>query len=232
MPFIGTFFLGVVVLGLVILLIRWFVDADPRAVARGLKISAIVLGGALLVYVLISGIYRLLPALLLAALPWLLEGRFSLPRPGGRPRPGNASEVETRYLRMTLDHDSGEMDGEVLEGAFAGRKISDLTLEETVDLLHECLAEDRNGAAVIEAWLDRIHGPAWREAAGMPEGSPDGAMTEAEALNILGLEAGASRDEIEAAWRALMAKNHPDKGGSTWIAARINAAREFLLGNQ
>lgn len=230
MPLIGTFFLGVVVLALVILLLRWFVDADPRAVARGLKMSAVVLGAALLVYILVAGIYRLAPLLLFAALPWLLEGRLGMPRGTGRGRSGGqSSEVETRYLRMTLDHDSGEMDGEVLEGKFAGRRVSDLSLEEAVDLLHECLAGDRNGAAVLEAWLDRVHGPAWREAADMPQSSGDGAMTEAEALDILGLEPGATREEIEKAWRAQMARNHPDKGGSTWIATRINAARELLL---
>lgn len=227
---IGTFFLGIVVLGIVILLIRWFVDADPKAVARGLKISAVVLGGALLIYIFISGVYRLLPFLLMTALPWILEGRFNIRKPGGRPSRGQSSEVETGYLRMTLDHDSGEMEGEVLDGQFKGRKISDLSLEETAELLHECLAEDPNGAAVVEAWLDRIYGPDWREAADMPEGKSGGAMTEAEALDILGLEAGATKDEIEAAWRAQMSKNHPDAGGSTWIAARINAAREFLLG--
>ncbi len=229
MPLIGTFFLGVVILALVILLLRWFVDADPKAVARGLKISAVVLGSLLLVYILVAGVFRLVPLLLFAALPWLLEGRLRMPRAAGRSS-GQTSEVETRYLRMTLDHDSGEMDGDVLEGKFAGRRVSGLSLEEVVDLLHECLAEDRNGAAVIEAWLDRVHGPAWREAADMPESSGDGAMTDAEALDILGLETGATREEIESAWRAQMAKNHPDKGGSTWIAARINAAREFLLG--
>jgi curved DNA-binding protein CbpA len=53
-------------------------------------------------------------------------------------------------------------------------------------------------------------------------------MTEAEALRILGLEPGASRDDIRAAYHRLMRRVHPDLGGSDELAAMINAAKERL----
>lgn len=55
------------------------------------------------------------------------------------------------------------------------------------------------------------------------------AMARVEALEILGLQEGASADEIEAAYKALIVKNHPDQGGTDWLAARLNEARDILL---
>ena len=54
-------------------------------------------------------------------------------------------------------------------------------------------------------------------------------MTEALALDILGLQPGATESEISAAHRKMMQKMHPDRGGSEYLARRINAARDFLL---
>lgn len=59
---------------------------------------------------------------------------------------------------------------------------------------------------------------------------PAGGMTREEAYAVLGLQPGASAMEIRAAYRRLMAAAHPDKGGSDWIAARLNQARDVLLG--
>lgn len=149
------------------------------------------------------------------------------------PSSGNVSDVETRYLRMSLDHDTGEMDGVVLEGTYKGRRLSELDADALMDLLAVCRAEDSQSASVLEAYLDRAHGDGWREAARGRSARHGGEhpidMSEAEAREILGVEAGASRDEIIEAHRRLMQKNHPDRGGSTYLAAKINQAKEVLL---
>lgn len=54
------------------------------------------------------------------------------------------------------------------------------------------------------------------------------AMSEAEARSLLGVPPGASSAEIQAAWRRLMARAHPDQGGTEGLAARLNAARDRL----
>jgi hypothetical protein len=147
---------------------------------------------------------------------WLARARRAKALRGATP--GQASEVKTRYLRMILHHDSGDMHGEVLEGRYQGARLDQLTMDDLVELWREC------------------HGQDWREAAsarfgegGAPRGSSAGAMTEDEALAILGLEAGAKEREIIEAHRRLMQKVHPDHGGSNYLASKINEAKELLL---
>ena len=62
-----------------------------------------------------------------------------------------------------------------------------------------------------------------------PRAAP-ASMTRAEAFEILGLKTGASESDIRAAYHRLMRAAHPDAGGSDWLAARINQARDTLLG--
>ena len=134
---------------------------------------------------------------------------------------------------MTLDHDSGEIDGEVLAGRFEGSRLARLDLDELLELLREC-GHDEESAAMLQAYLDRVHGEAWRDRAG--ERARDGAdstggsMSRAEALQVLGLEGDPDEAEIVEAHRRLMQKLHPDRGGSSYLAARINQAKDTLLG--
>jgi hypothetical protein len=148
----------------------------------------------------------------------------SLWRHGAAARsPGHSSEVRTSGLAMSLDHDSGAMDGEVLFGAFAGRWLSALSAEELHRLVEQFEAEgDEESLALLLAWLDRV-GKA--HSAPPPE---DGAMSEAEAYRVLGLTPDASVEEVRAAYRRLMRRVHPDLGGSGTLAAMINAAKEVL----
>ena len=153
---------------------------------------------------------------------------------GDRP-PRRSSEVETDYVRMRLDHDSGTMSGIVRRGAFEGRRLDELTRSELLALWRLCRVEDESGANLLEAYLDRLI-PDWRieaqrahSAGGKAGPRPGDAMTRAEAYEVLGLSSGAGEAEIREAHRRLMLKLHPDHGGSTYLAAKLNRAREILL---
>jgi hypothetical protein len=143
---------------------------------------------------------------------------------------GQTSRVRTAFIEMALDHDSGAMGGLVLAGRFQGRTFESLDIKALVERLTEVDDESR---ALLVPYLDR-RDPGWSEhaqsdaAAGRGAAS-SGKMSEQEAYQILGLEAGASADAIGRAHRALMKKFHPDQGGSTYLAARINEAKEILL---
>lgn len=217
-----------------ILLLRWFVTAEPRDILRVLRISAIVLGSIFIIYMAVAGRWQLLPALLFIGLPWLNRLRMlrTLAKNAAGPTPGQNSQVETRYLQMTLDHDSGQMTGEVRAGAFAGAQVEDLDLADLLLLLAECRQADEQSVPVIEAFLDRRFGAEWRDDAG---GAGDGGgggrgLTREDAYDILGLKPGADRSAIEQAYRRMMQKLHPDHGGSDYLAAQINRAKDLLLG--
>ena len=124
------------------------------------------------------------------------------------------------------------LDGVVLEGSYQGRRLGELALDQLVDLLADCRAEDTQSATILEAYLDRVHGDGWREGfhgGRAHHGGEDAHMTPAEAREILDVKADASRDEIIESHRRLMQKNHPDRGGSTYLAAKINQAKDVLL---
>ena len=147
----------------------------------------------------------------------------------------DVSSIRTEWLAMELRHDSGAMDGEVLKGRFQEQRLSQLALAELLELAGEC-RDDTDSLQILQAYLDREH-PDWREQASAgdqeqasAQGAEPSAMNETEALAILGLEPGAGRDDIVRAHRRLMQKMHPDRGGSDYLAQRINDARDFLLG--
>ena len=152
------------------------------------------------------------------------------------PSSGTNSGVETRYFRMTLDHDTGELDGLILFGKYKGRKLSQLPLELILELLAECRVNDPNSTTVLEAYLDRVHGTSWRSAEAANDtsasSSRNGSMTHQEALEILGLSEGASLTDIKRAHREMMKKHHPDQGGSNYMASKLNQAKSRLLKNR
>lgn len=235
--------LGVALLAGVLLAGRWFVSADPKALVKGLKWGLFGIIGAAILFFILERRFDWALYALPALLPWFWRARtahrtfkaFSR-MAGGGGSGGQTSDVNTRFLRMTLDHDSGEMSGEVLEGAFAGRRIETLGVGELLQLLQTCWVEDQQSAQVLEAYLNRVH-PDWRQQAGDSTGGesgrarPGGAMTRAEALDILGLHEGATEAEIKDAHHRLIAGLHPDRGGSSYLAAKINQARDTLLGD-
>ena len=240
--------LGLALLVVVVLLTRWFATANPSNLAKWLKWGFIAAGAAATIFLSVTGKAQLafLP-LALTGLPWFL-GRMAAGRRNPNPTAGGRSDIETPYLRMTLDHDSGEMEGTVLQGRYAGRRLDELSEPQLLDLLGECSLRDDEGQRLLEAYLDRTLGADWRERAeaqagrardtgGGPTGEGWGRraaartpMTREEAYEVLGLGPGAGEDEIKEAHRTLMRKLHPDHGGSNYLAAKINQAKELLLG--
>lgn len=235
--------LGIALLALVVLLGRWFAAANPSSLAKWLKWGFIATGAVATVFLGVTGKSQLafIP-LALTGLPWLM-GRMAAGRINPHPTQGGRSDAETPFLRMTLDHDSGEMDGVVLQGRYAGRRLEDLSEAALLDLLDECAAVDEQGRQLLEAYLDRTLGADWRARAGARPSSAGGGqkgwgrkgegrapMSRDEAYEILGLQPGAGESEIKEAHRTLMLKLHPDHGGSNYLAAKINQAKELLLG--
>jgi DnaJ domain len=145
---------------------------------------------------------------------------------------GQKSRVATSLLAMELDHDSGSMDGEVLVGTFKGKRLSALSQQDLIVFHGVCKSASDQSLPLYEAWLDRAQ-PEWRESwGGQRRSDPagNGAMSREEALAILGLKPGATTDDIKTAHKRLMKDFHPDKGGSDYLAAKINAAKDLLLG--
>jgi hypothetical protein len=226
---------GFAILSGFLLLVYLFVNADPARLARGLKVTGIVVAVAAVATLAISGRLAALLMPLAMLMPALIRVRSLLDRfrpPSG----GQTSTVATPFLRMTLDHDTGSMTGTILRGRFSGMRVEELGSADLLALLRECRAEDEEGARLLEAYLDRVH-PDWRDelAGERPRGSggsarPGGGdMTVEEAYAILGLGPGADAEAIKEAHRRLMVKLHPDHGGSDYLATKINRARDVLL---
>lgn len=233
----GLFYLllGAGILLLILAVLRGFVRADPKTLVKALRWGAIAAGGAFALWLLVSG--RLTQAMMMAAAlaPLFMRWKalWNTVRNAGGPSQGQSSGVETAWLRMSLDHDTGAMDGTVLQGRWKGRRLSELSVEALLELLAECRVNDPDSAQLVEAYLERAR-PDWREKAGETqarhEAPPSAAMTREEAYRILGLAPGADEAAVREAHRRLMMKMHPDIGGSSYLAAKINQAKDLLLG--
>jgi hypothetical protein len=225
--------LGVVVLVLILWALNGFSKADPKQAAR--LVRWLGGGGTLLfaAFLLVRGEIGLaipIGTVGLGLLGWISLWPASF---GARTQksPGQTSRVRSAFLEMELDHDTGVMRGRIVAGPHEGASLDSLGLQMLLGLMAEFDGESR---ALLAAYLDRRE-PRWREhaqgdaAAGAGNTARSGKMTEEEAYQILGVEAGASAQEIGRAHRALMKKLHPDQGGSTYLAARVNEAKDVLL---
>jgi hypothetical protein len=226
--------LGFAALAVFLLVTRAYTMADPRLLARRLRIGAgvvLLAAAAVLVFRGLAGF-----AMSLAALgAWLIWGFGNNAWDGAdlQTSSGDASRVTTEYLEVELEHATGHIRGRVLKGSFAGREFDSLAPAEIAQLWQDCRFADPQSAQILEAYLDRVH-PTWREDMSRAEqpgaATGGGRMTRAQALQVLGLADGASEEDIRRAHRELMLKMHPDRGGSTYLAAQINEAKAVLLG--
>jgi hypothetical protein len=207
-----------------------FSRADAARLADGIRIAGPLTLGLVGVALLFTSRAAFAGILIPAAVGWYMRGRA---RRGATPTPGLKSSVRTAALEMELDHDTGRLEGVVLAGRFEGRALAGLDQPELV-ALHADLASDAESLQLLEAYLDGRF-PVWRDHVksdadrGQRAAPASGPMTKEEAYKVLGLEAGASAAEIRKAHRRLMQRLHPDLGGTTFLAARINEAKDVLL---
>lgn len=235
--------LGTATLLVIVLSLRAYSMADPRRLAGRLKWFLVAFAACLIIALAVARQFSLALFLAFAAVP-LVRHVFEASR-AARVRErmagaasGRTSQVKTRFLRMVLDHDSGALDGEIIDGDHAGRHLSELAVADLLALHAGYGRLDPPSAQVLEAYLDKQFA-GWRtsedEAAAADRGaaiSPEpGSMTREQAHQILGVPAEASEAEIRAAYRRLIGLVHPDRGGSGFLAAQVNLARDILLGD-
>jgi hypothetical protein len=233
-----TLIAGVVAVVVLYLLLQMFRAANPVVLARAIKIVGGVVALAVAAFTGLRGELAVaIPLGIFGAglLGWspFGPGGFNIGGIfGGTQRSGGqASRVRSQFLEMNLDHDSGALSGRIVDGPNAGHSLDEFDLSQ---LIAKMASFDAESVALLESYLDRRF-PAWRQnaqgdaAAGQRRPAASGKMTDEEAYQILGLQPGAGRDDINRAHRSLMKKLHPDQGGSTYLAARVNEAKDTLL---
>ena len=218
-------------------LAAWLNRSSPAQRGQALKLILLYGVAGFLLLLVITGRVHWLFALLGAAIPWLQRALLArqawrMFKSSRKPAAGNRSKVETSYFRMILDHDTGDLTGGVTRGAFAGRSINDLSLDQLLTLLNECRSTDPQSAALLEAFLDRNHSDTWRNqdrSQGTSPSPPTGPLSRREAAEILGVSEDSSPDTITEAHRRLIQRLHSDRGGTDYLASLVNQARDVLL---
>ena len=230
--------IGLILLFLLIQAIKQFGRMDAATAARIIRHGGGVLGmiGALLLLLRGRiGLAATVAGMMANFAGWRTPGAGSsaFRNAGGGARPGRSSVARSAMLEMRLDHDTGAMTGTILSGAYAGRAIETLPRPELIALRQELARDDPDGVGLLEAYLDRRFA-GWREAdqGQRQRRGGDGAMSRREAFEVLGLAEGSSAADIIRAHRTLMKKFHPDHGGSTTLAARVNQAKDVLMQRQ
>jgi len=210
-----------------------FLRADPAKLASGMKTVGPVLLGLVGIAVVVVGREGIGGIILSAAIAWY--GSMRMKQSTAKLAPGKRSTVRTAALEMELDHDTGGLEGLVLAGRHEGKMLGAMGLAELQHLYRE-LSGDPESRQLLETYLDGRF-PIWRKNAetnggeGLGIAPGPGAMTKEEAYKVLGLEAGAAAADVRKAHRRLMQRLHPDVGGTSFLAARINEAKDVLLSN-
>jgi uncharacterized protein YjiS (DUF1127 family) len=240
--------LGAAALVILLILLRGFIGVDPKLLSKALRYAAAI--GLALAALFFAFLDRVGVAVLLGSMAYGLftGGRawpggwpgWHFPYSGGGPRSqsGQTSTVQTEWIEMELDHDTGEMHARVLKGSFSGKALDTLSDEQALAFYAEAGSVDPETARLMEAYLDRRLGADWRSKARERNADEDkstrsrrdSGMSRDEAYRVLGLEAGATEEEIRVAHRKLMLNLHPDRGGSDYLAAKINEAKDVLIG--
>jgi hypothetical protein len=235
-------------LGLIVCLVIWsagrgIISIPPGSLLRLARKSGVIACFGIALLFALRGHVEI--SALALGVAWWLNSSGALPklRFGGRKFGGFAgfggsaagavSTLRTAMIEMRIDHATGGMRGSVLAGAFVGRELELMTQSELSALMAECAKLDTEGAGLLQAYLDRRFAgrreDAYADADPGPARRRPGAMTAEEAYEVLGLAPGAPDEAVRRAYKDLMKRLHPDQGGSTYLAARLNQARDVLL---
>ncbi len=237
-------FLGIALLLVVFYLLNNAFKNPSTPSQKKMIYIALGLAGAILLMLVITGRLHILAALgaaivlILRQLPWILRSLPLIRHLMGKAQTsmgqGQESTLETSLLRMTLDHASGAMDGQVLAGTYTGQRLSNMSVTQLADLYRAAVRDYKDSIEVLETYFDRVYGVHWRTQFEVDDVRPgdrtsNGAMSMEDAKDVLGLEGEVTREQIVEAHRRLMQKFHPDRGGSNYLAAKINEAKKKLL---
>ncbi|MFL2530393.1 MAG: DnaJ domain-containing protein [Porticoccaceae bacterium] len=188
---------------------------------------------ALSVYLIITGRMHWLGAGIAALIPVLrtllvwgtragpllrLFGRFKT----------SPSQFRTEFLVISINFTTGSVEGEIISGDYNGKKLSELSQDELKQLSQQYKTVDKESYVLLQAYLFRS-GSNNDQAYQQYNPANFNELTETEAYEILGLPNTASKDEIVKAHKRLMQRMHPDRGGSDYLAAKINAAKDQLV---
>ncbi len=235
----------IILLILLLLVVFYLVSRFQRLDAAKQKnvFRLVLLAGffGLLFILVITGRFSWLIALIGGLLP-LIPRAFRLFMgvwPSVRPyfqryQQNRQSSMRTRFVSLQIDMLSGALQGEILEGEFAGQALQAMSLEQLLLFLSYCQQHDVQSAALLVAYLDREHA-GWRSESEktadqqVPDSEFDAVVSQRQAREVLGVEEGASKKDIISAHKRLMQKMHPDRGGSDYLAGQINKARDILL---
>ena len=234
---------------LVFSLIKYGINSSPKQRRQLAYIVAIGLAASILLLLLLTGRIHFLAAVVAAAIPFAKKlpsllryvplFRYLKQQLGGAKDngPENVSTVVTSLLAMSLEQFSGKIDGEILLGEFKGKHLTQLSQPQLFTLYQLASDQYPDSVPVFDAFLKRHIGEEWRKKSAqfgfqfdelnVPVHSSE--MDVSQALQILGLTEGASKREVLDAHRKLMQKLHPDRGGSNFLAAQVNTAKDVLL---
>ena len=235
----GWLLSGLIFACMAVFILNWVVGVDAHKLGRVIKFISITgfiaIAGALIA----TGRIGIVLIILSFLLPFIIGRRryFQQRKNAAGPSQGQQSHIETPFLRMVLDHDSGVMDGEILHGPFQGKYLSELTEVTDLVAVYMFIQDDLDSLRLLESWLDRTYVGDWRadfdqvyEHGSAGEDNTSQIMTRARAFEILELPQSASEAEIKASHRRLMKTAHPDHGGSDQAATLLNRAKDVLLG--
>ena len=232
---------GGALLAVLLLFARWYVNAEPRDVFSALRYIGLFFAIVVLGIAIVSGRFGLLWLILLSVLPWLGRLRAFNRQVGKLKGPASGQYIDKRakFVVLYVNPETGDMDGRVLAGPKAGMLLSDLGIDALVTLYEAAVIEDDESAKIIEDYLDRMHSQTWRSKSKIVKSRSDGAeenidgdggMTRSDAYEILGLQPGASKTEIERTSQALIETGHPDASEAENIRSKVIQAKGILLG--